>query len=128
MSNGLSDVMAFGKHKGRMIKDILSEEATYLLWLRDNIAKTKRQAFFDDVVNRKLDGWLVSRASAKQRRDFANWTTNPPDFMVTMAAAENACEVDDPRMYDLPTPTPATREQSAPVAFVTTYGDEWGAW
>lgn len=115
--NGKDDLMAFGMHKGKKIVDLMRNEPAYLCWLRDETIK-KRQAFFDDEVNRALDMWI----KATKQRKYRHWASNPPDFLV---------KVEDEDAVVIPAtarPAPIQKPEPAPVLYAASYGDEWGAW
>jgi hypothetical protein len=116
--NTLSEKINFGKHKGKTFAAIMKTDATYLCWLRDDVAKTKRQSFFDKDANDALDRWL-ERAAKSVGGKYRNWTTNPPDFAAMRAQVE--VQITGAAMQ-----TQSVIAQALPVAFAG-YGDEWGA-
>lgn len=128
--NSRTDTMAFGKHKGSKIGDLLKTDAAYLCWLRDETAK-KRQVFFDDDVNKALDGWI--KATKKTGGKYRHWATDPPDFMVKITEVEDdpTAEEDTPLgalLAGLSGKTPAPQPAPGTVHYAAEYGDEWGAW
>ena len=42
----LGDIITFGKHSGKTVYDVMTEDVSYLEWLQD---KTDRTDFSDDV-------------------------------------------------------------------------------
>jgi hypothetical protein len=113
--NGLKDTMNFGKMKGKTIAEVITVNPRYLCWLRDDIAKNKRQSFLDQEANDKLDEWIWNFATTREKRDYRHWQSQPPEFMVK---ATIDGEPDDP-IAAAPTHEPVVAY--APSA-------DWGTW
>lgn len=68
----LEDIMVFGKHKGKTVKDVYKSEAAYLVWLRqERLAKNGQANFFNREVNTLLD--MTIRESKSLRSKYVTW-------------------------------------------------------
>lgn len=50
----LDAVLRFGKHKGRMVEDVLDEDPAWLLWAAENVSGFELDTAVMDAVMRQL--------------------------------------------------------------------------
>lgn len=68
MSVELTDILPFGKHKGKTVEQIFKEDAGYLCWLRDKRLKDNAQNdYFHDEVLIALDAAIKEDGYLKKR-------------------------------------------------------------
>lgn len=90
-SLGLVDTMPFGKkHKGKTIEAIYKEDASYLLWLRDQRKKDGDAEFFDREVLTLLDETLLKDKYLKTKHQSWGNTMLPQGPVTAPAAAVEA--------------------------------------
>lgn len=129
MSNGntINDTLNFGKNKGRSIKDVLAKDPGYLAWLRDEMASSKRQVFFDQDMNDRIDAAI--RQLPRLRGQHKVWADDPPTFIAEKVRAEKeAHAAEQARLEEEKANQLAAQQFEAARARDAAYANTWGAW
>lgn len=71
----LSDVITFGKHKGKTVEQLISESPSYVVWL---IEKTDRTDFPEDLINKiYMENADINMAKSFENFVDATYKRNP---------------------------------------------------
>lgn len=72
MNLSLMDTLPFGKHKGKTIKEVLSQAPSYLVWLRETRRKENADIrFFSEGVSMLLDDEI--RGNPSLQKNYKPW-------------------------------------------------------
>lgn len=85
---GLKDKIAFGRHRGNAVEDILKRDPGWLRWLREERMKTNKENVFTEQVDKDLKAALKA---AKNYETFSKRLTTR-DLEAEMLAQKKAAE------------------------------------
>lgn len=114
MKFGVNDVLTFGKHKGKTLKDVLATEAHWACWLREEKKKSGQPTPFTKEAHDAIDACIKSSRTLKKQ--YAVW--NMGDANLEQMLGGRVMEAQEE----------AQRHQAELNERDLAYAGEWGAW
>ena len=65
---GLTDVMPFGKHRGKVVSVLFSTDPDYLMWAHVNMDSIE---FTSEVIN-QIDAYVIADKTGRRKKSLAN--------------------------------------------------------